>query len=64
MARGLAFEIRLERARTTKDIDVRLTGSSGALLERLQTAGRKDLDGRAGTWQPAEWTWSSREKEL
>jgi hypothetical protein len=40
---GLALEIRLERARTTKDIDFRMTGSADALLERLRSAGQKDL---------------------
>jgi hypothetical protein len=40
---GLALELRLERARTTRDIDLRLTGTSGDLLERLQEAGRLDL---------------------
>src|SRR5438876_9011549 len=40
---GLVLELRLERARTTKDIDLRLTGSPDDVLERLQEAGRKDL---------------------
>ena len=40
---GLALELRLERARTTRDIDLRLTGSSGDLLDRLQEAGRLEL---------------------
>ena len=41
---GVALELRLERARTTKDIDLRLMGASDGLLERLQQAGRLDLD--------------------
>jgi hypothetical protein len=40
---GLALELRLERARTTKDVDLRLTGSPQDLLERLQEAGRLEL---------------------
>jgi len=38
---GLALELRLERARTTKDIDLCLTGSPATVLERLQEAGRQ-----------------------
>ena len=41
---GVALELRLERARTTKDIDLRLMGTADGLLERLQEAGRLDLD--------------------
>jgi hypothetical protein len=40
---GLVLELRLERARTTKDIDLRLTGSPDAVLAQLQEAGRRDL---------------------
>jgi hypothetical protein len=40
---GLVLELRLERARTTKDIDLRLTGSLETVLARLQEAGRRDL---------------------
>jgi len=40
---GLALELRLARARTTKDVDLRMMGSSGDVLERLQEAGRLDL---------------------
>lgn len=40
---GLVLEIRLERARATKDVDLRMTGSSEELLTRLQEAGRTDL---------------------
>lgn len=40
---GLALEMRLSRARTTRDVDLRLIGSSEDLLESLQRAGRLDL---------------------
>ena len=40
---GLVLELRLERARTTKDVDLRLAGSSEDILARLQEAGRLDL---------------------
>ena len=40
---GLALELRLERARTTKDVDLRLVGSTEQVLDRLQHAGRIDL---------------------
>lgn len=40
---GLVLELRLERARTTRDVDLRLTGSPRDLLERLQHAGQLDL---------------------
>lgn len=40
---GLVLELRLERARTTKDVDLRMMGSSSDVLERLQEAGRLDL---------------------
>ena len=40
---GLVIELRMERARTTKDVDLRLTGSSADVLERLRQAGRLDL---------------------
>lgn len=40
---GLVLEVRLERARTTRDIDLRLVGTPDGLLERLQEAGRLDL---------------------
>ncbi len=40
---GLALEIRLARARTTKDIDLRLIGSASDLLPQLQQAGRLAL---------------------
>lgn len=39
---GLALELRLERARTTRDVDVILFGSEAALLERLQALGQED----------------------
>lgn len=40
---GLAVELRIERARTTKDVDLRVMGSPGAILERLRSAGARDL---------------------
>ena len=40
---GLVLELRLARARTTKDIDLRMMGSSDDVLELLQEAGRLDL---------------------
>lgn len=40
---GLVLELRLARARTTKDIDLRLVGSPDGVLHRLQEAGRLDL---------------------
>jgi hypothetical protein len=40
---GLVLEFRLKRARTTNDIDLRLTGSPVEVLARLQEAGRCDL---------------------
>jgi hypothetical protein len=40
---GLVLELRLERARTTRDIDLRLTGSSDNVLARLQQAARLEL---------------------
>lgn len=41
---GVALELRLERARTTKDVDLRMMGSAADLLDRLREAGRVDLD--------------------
>lgn len=40
---GLVLELRLERARTTKDIDLRLSGSPDDVLAKLQEAGRQDF---------------------
>lgn len=40
---GLVLELRLERARTTKDVDLRMTGSPDDLLAKLQAAARLDL---------------------
>src|SRR2546427_12460297 len=40
---GLVLELRLERARTTRDVDLRLVGSPEDALARLQEAGRVDL---------------------
>ena len=40
---GLVLELRLDRARTTKDIDLRLMGSPETVLADLQKAGRQVL---------------------
>jgi hypothetical protein len=40
---GLVLELRLERARTTKDVDLRMVGSPDDVLAKLQEAGRKNL---------------------
>lgn len=40
---GLVLERRLERARTTKDVDLRMMGPSDDILARLQEAARRDL---------------------
>jgi hypothetical protein len=40
---GLVLELRLERARATKDVDLRLIGSPESVLAKLQEAGRLDL---------------------
>lgn len=40
---GLVLELRLDRARTTKDVDLRVDGSADQVLPRLQEAGRKNL---------------------
>jgi hypothetical protein len=40
---GVVLELRLGRARTTRDVDVRLTGASENLLVELQRIGRLDL---------------------
>jgi len=40
---GLVLEMRVERARTTKDVDLRLTGPPGNALATLQEAARRDL---------------------
>lgn len=40
---GVALELRLDRARTTNDVDLRLMGSSNDTLARLQQAARHDL---------------------
>lgn len=40
---GLVLELRLERARATKDIDLRLIGDPDSVLHKLQEAGRMDL---------------------
>jgi len=40
---GLVLELRIARARTTKDVDLRMVGSPDDLLAKLQEAGRKNL---------------------
>lgn len=40
---GLVLELRLERARTTKDVDLRMVGSPDEVLTKLQEAGRREL---------------------
>ena len=40
---GVALELRIDRARTTKDVDLRLMGPSDNVLARLQQAARLDL---------------------
>jgi hypothetical protein len=40
---GLVVELRLARARTTKDVDLRLPGDASHVLERLRDAARRDL---------------------
>lgn len=40
---GFVLELRLERARTTKDIDLRIVGAPDDVLPALQQAGRLDL---------------------
>jgi hypothetical protein len=40
---GLVLELRIERARSTKDVDLRMVGSPDDILARLQEAGRRDL---------------------
>ena len=40
---GLALELRMGRARTTRDVDLRVQGSPEAVLGKLQEAGRLDL---------------------
>ncbi len=41
---GLVLELRLERARTTRDVDLRFTGSADKVLAKLQEAARLELD--------------------
>ena len=39
---GLVLELRLERARTTKDVDLRMVGSPDGVLAKLQETARHD----------------------
>ena len=41
---GVALELRLTRARTTRDLDLRALGDPESMLERLRAAGRADAD--------------------
>jgi hypothetical protein len=41
---GLVLEFRLERARTTKDVDLRMMGPSDDILARLQRAARHEME--------------------
>jgi len=54
---GLVLEMRLGRARTTKDVDLRMISSADDVLDRLQAAGRLDLGDLCGTWEPKDWLW-------
>jgi hypothetical protein len=40
---GVVLELRLERARTTRDVDIRLTGPSADLLAELRRVARLEL---------------------
>jgi len=40
---GLAVELRIERARTTKDVDLRVMGSADGIVHRLRDGTRRDL---------------------
>lgn len=40
---GLVLELRLERARTTKDVDLRMMGSPDGFLGKLRETARRDL---------------------
>ena len=57
---GFALELRLERARTTKDVDLRMDRTRGGLLDRLQDAGRMDLE----DWLTFEVTQDARQPEI
>lgn len=41
---GLVLELRLQRARTTKDVDLRLVGTPSQTLARLQAATHREID--------------------
>ncbi|MSP63416.1 MAG: nucleotidyl transferase AbiEii/AbiGii toxin family protein [Myxococcales bacterium] len=40
---GVVLELRLTRARTTRDVDLRIAGEPAKLLERMQGAGQREL---------------------
>jgi hypothetical protein len=52
---GLVLELRLARARTTKDVDLRLVGSPNDVLARLRDAGRADLVVSRVVWKFERW---------
>lgn len=56
---GLAVELRLSRARTTKDVDLRVMGSPDHILDRLRAATRRELgdfmDARDRRVAPPRW---------
>ncbi|HEX9298250.1 MAG TPA: nucleotidyl transferase AbiEii/AbiGii toxin family protein [Polyangiaceae bacterium] len=56
---GLVVELCVERARTTKDIDLRLIGPPTGILERLQRAARHDTT-RHDTISGSSWCSPSR----
>jgi hypothetical protein len=47
---GLAVELRLQRARTTKDVDLRVMGPHDHIL----LAGA-----RSEVWNPSDWSWAA-----
>jgi len=51
---GLALEMRLSRARTTKDVDLRLNGSAASPLQDLEAA--VSSDHRTGSSSASEQT--------
>lgn len=63
---GLVLELRLERARTTKDVDLRMVGDASEVLIELQRAGRLDLGDfmafeiSPDAEHPEAWRWQPR----
>ena len=54
---GLALELRLGRARTTHDIDLRLSGDPATLAVELAFLDPV-LRGEGGRWDPGRWSWT------